>query len=135
MSKDELGWRVREREMRTIVVAEDDAEVRRVVDEVVTPSRYRLFKARDGARAWELIRQHRPDVVLLDVVLPKLSGLEVLQRLRADSSLLHTRVVAISRLHEPEATAELRAAGADAVLIKPFTAGQVQAALDHLRRA
>jgi CheY-like chemotaxis protein len=117
--------------MRTIVIAEDDVEVRRVVDEALASGAYRVFRARDGAKAWELIAQHRPDIVVLDMVLPKLGGMAVLERLRATPQGRGTRVIAVTRLHEPEAVAELRAAGAAEVLVKPFGATQVRAALDR----
>lgn len=117
--------------MRTVVIAEDDAEVRRVVDEVIAAGAYRVLRARDGARAWELVNTHHPAVLVADIVLPKLSGLALLERLRTDPSMRGTRVIVISRLHEPEAVAQLRNAGADEVLLKPFGAAQLRAALER----
>lgn len=117
--------------MRTIVVAEDDAELRRALDAALTSGQHRVFRAHDGAKAWALIKQHRPDLAILDVVLPKLSGIELLRMIRADPGVQQMRVLAVTRLREPEAADTLRDAGADQVFVKPFLSSELRAAISR----
>lgn len=117
--------------MKTIVVAEDDAELRRIIDAALAPDQYRVLRARDGAKAWVLVKQHRPDLAIVDVVLPKLSGIELLRMMRADADVRQMGVLLVTRLHEPEAMTALRDAGADRVFVKPFSSSELRRAIEE----
>jgi DNA-binding response OmpR family regulator len=69
---------------RTILVAEDDRFLRRAAEVALKQRGFRVLTARDGQEALTLARQHRPDLLLLDLLMPKLSGTKVLHALRAD---------------------------------------------------
>lgn len=89
--------------------------------------------ARDGAEALRLAEANHPDVVLLDVHLPDLSGLEVLRRMRAAG--VTSEVLMVTAERDLDAVQQARAAGAVGYLVKPFTRDDLQARLADVRRA
>jgi excisionase family DNA binding protein len=84
-----------------------------------------IHSAYDGFEAGRLVQQHRPEVVLLDVMMPGVDGFEVCRRLKADPATAHIRVVAMTGYHSPEAEKRMLAAGAAVMLRKPFSAQEV----------
>ncbi|MCQ4167082.1 CHASE3 domain-containing protein [Tahibacter harae] len=80
----------------TIVVADDVALNRQLIEALFRGSGHRLIMAEDGEQAVALARAHRPQVVLMDVRMPRLDGVAALARIRADSELAATRVIAIT---------------------------------------
>jgi two-component system response regulator MprA len=82
----------------TIVLAEDDRFLRRAVDVALTKRGYRMVLATDGIEALDAVRQHKPALVLLDMLMPRMGGMEVLSALRADSDpvISGTRVLILS---------------------------------------
>ena len=79
---------------RSLVLVVDDTEsVRSLVHRLLTSDGHEVVMAADGAAALDAVQQHRPDVVLLDVDMPTMGGLEVCRRLKADPSTRLTPVV------------------------------------------
>ena len=108
----------KERRSPTVLICEDDAALREFL-QVALDGDFAFAETADGLAAVELARTIRPDLVLIDVMLPGKSGLEILRELRADPELQHTPVVmmtAFSGLQRLEA----EEAGADHFLSKPF---------------
>jgi len=106
-------------ERPTILVCDDDERLRELMKVTLGPV-YEYVDAEDAETAIELCRSLRPDLVLLDVMLPGRSGLHVLKMLRADSELQETPVVVVSAWQAAEDREAAAAAGADAFLAKPF---------------
>ena len=79
-----------------------------------------VITARTGEDAWALLQHHRPALMLVDVRLPGLDGLELTRRLRLDPALAATRVIAITAHAMPDDEARARAAGCDAYVTKPI---------------
>lgn len=118
--------------MKTLVVADDQRALRRLVRITLENKDLRVLEARDGAEALETVRKTKPDMVLLDVAMPGLNGLEVCRALRADPSLAGVRVVMLTALgHESDREAGM-AAGADAYLTKPFSPLELMRLVDEL---
>jgi len=115
--------------MVTIVVADDEVHIRLLLSVTLLGGGNRVVEAGDGDAALAAIREHRPAVAILDVVMPGLSGLEVCRRVRADPALVGTRVI-ISSGNATEA--EALDAGADAFLPKPFLPSRMRDAVDGL---
>jgi CheY-like chemotaxis protein len=90
----------------------------------------RFITAVNGHLGLELAREYRPDVVLLDLRLPDMSGEEVLIRIRQDPDLRLTSVLVLSAHAYPEHIARLMAAGAQGYITKPIDVGHVLAQLD-----
>ncbi len=113
----------------TILVCDDDPSLRELVRAVLGP-RYRFVEAADGLEALALAREERPDLIVLDVMLPGLSGIEVLEALRTDEQLKAIRVVVITAWSHAEIDAQV--AGADRFVSKPFDPDDLSTAVEEL---
>ena len=91
---------------------------------------YRFVEAADGSEALDLVRTERPDLIVLDVMLPGLSGIEVLEELRTTESLKAIPVVVITAWSHAEIDAQV--AGADRFVSKPFDPDDLSAAVREL---
>ncbi len=109
------------RTLRTVLIADDEPSMRLLVHATIDSDDYYVEEAADGDEAWALIQRDKPALVLLDVQMPGLSGLEVLAAIKADPRLKSTRVILLSgKALEEDIEAGLFA-GADFYLTKPFS--------------
>ena len=103
---------------KTVLICEDDANLRTLVRLALGEEGYRFYEAPDGPSGIELARRTQPDLIVLDLMLPGRSGLDVLQELRGAEDFVETPVIVISAWsHSDEAAVE---AGADRFVAKPF---------------
>jgi DNA-binding response OmpR family regulator len=112
---------------KTILICEDDENLRQLI-RVVIGDGYRVVEAGDGYEALALAREHRPDLVILDLMMPRLSGIDVLRQLRED--LDETHIVVMSAW--PKADAAAMNAGADGFVSKPFEPDELTAILTEV---
>ena len=107
---------------RKILVVDDDEElVELLVDVFERDGRFETRNANNGFGAGMLVKEFRPDLVVLDVMLPDINGKEVCQRVRSDASLESVKIICISGMVEQDKIADLRAVGADDFMHKPFS--------------
>lgn len=105
----------------TILVCDDEAPLRALVRAALEEDGYDIVEARDGEEALAAARTVRPDLILLDAMMPGRSGFEVLRELRAHPTLASTRIVMLTaRVQESDRDAA-SAGGADRFLAKPFS--------------
>jgi signal transduction histidine kinase len=122
-----------------IVLADDNADMREYVTRLLTP-RFRVLTAHDGLEAFEILKRNPADLLLSDVMMPRLDGFGLLRRVREDPSTRHLPIVLLSARAGEEAKIEGIDAGADDYLIKPFAARELlarvngQLSLARLRR-
>jgi DNA-binding response OmpR family regulator len=108
-----------------VLCADDDADILALLAIRLEHAGFRVAQAADGEQALSLARDLRPDVLVLDVMMPRLSGTEVLSALRGDESTAAIPVVLLSaRAQEADVERGLEA-GADAYLAKPFQAPEL----------
>jgi DNA-binding response OmpR family regulator len=107
--------------MPTILVVDDEPSILELVRFTLEDEQIHVLEAGDGVRALEVARASRPDLILLDVQMPRLDGLEVCRRLRADAALAGTRIVMLTAAGQDADRARGLAAGADEYLTKPFS--------------
>ncbi|HEY5724525.1 MAG TPA: response regulator [Methylomirabilota bacterium] len=107
--------------MPTILVVDDEPPILELVRFTLEDEQIRVLEAGDGLQALEAAQTARPDLILLDVQMPHLDGLEVCRRLRADPSLAGTRIVMLTAAGQDADHARGLAAGADEYLTKPFS--------------
>lgn len=107
---------------RKVLIVDDDEElVELLVDVFDKDGRFDIRTANNGFDAGMLVKEFRPDLVVLDVMLPDINGKEVCQRVRSDSNLESVRIICISGMVEQDKVADLKDAGANDFIQKPFT--------------
>ena len=105
---------------KTVLICEDDPNLRTLVRLALGDDGYRFFEAPDGPSGLALARRTQPDLIVLDLMLPGRSGLDVLRELRNARDFAETPVIVISALARPIDLAQAEVAGADHYLVKPF---------------
>jgi DNA-binding response OmpR family regulator len=115
-----------------VLCADDDEDILSLVALRLERAGFRVATATDGEQAVEIARSSRPDLAVLDVMMPKLTGYEVLEELRGDESLREMKVILLSaRVQESDVARGLEA-GADAYLAKPFKAQDLVTKVEEL---
>lgn len=106
---------------KTILIADDEPNIRQLVAFTLRRRGFDIVEAEDGVTALELIRQSAPDLVVLDVMMPGLTGIAVLQQLSADPATAEIPVVLLSAKGQGVEIEEGLASGARLYLVKPFS--------------
>jgi len=114
---------------KTILICDDEPALRELVRASLSDG-YLFAEASDGLVALELAREVEPDAVVLDLMLPRLGGLEVLAQLQADNRLRNVPVVVITAWNETRE--DVLAAGASDFVTKPFDPAELKAAVEGL---
>lgn len=118
--------------MPLVVVAEDDEDIRALIVHRMGKEGYEVLEAGDGEEALRLALERRPAVAIIDVMMPKLDGLEVTRELRRSEVGGHTPVILLSaRTLEPDIALGFEA-GADDYLRKPFSPAELGARVHAL---
>ena len=115
-----------------IVVAEDEARDWELYGKILWYNGYDVLHARDGQEALDLVREHHPDLVILDLMMPKLSGIDVCRRLKRNPATEDIPAIALSARARWEMGAEARDAGCTAYLEKPIGPLSVLHAVEEL---
>lgn len=106
---------------RKVLIVDDDEELVELLSDVFSKDgRFEIRTANNGFAAGMLVKEFRPDLVVLDVMLPDINGKEVCQRVRSDDTLEAVKIICISGMVEQDKVEELREAGADDFMHKPF---------------
>jgi CheY-like chemotaxis protein len=115
--------------LATVLICDDEPSLRELI-RVSLDGAYSFAEADDGEQSLEIARRLRPDVVILDMMMPRLSGLEVLSEMRRDEDLSATRVIVLTA--QPGARDEALREGADLVMVKPFEPDEITAAVEEV---
>jgi DNA-binding response OmpR family regulator len=122
----------------TVLVADDDADVRDVVVFKLEQAGYDVIVAEDGAAALAYAREARPDLAVLDVMMPRMTGLDVCRELRADARTASIAVILLTARAQENDIESGFAWGADDYLTKPFSprelASRIRAVLARIAR-
>jgi two-component system OmpR family response regulator len=106
---------------RKVLIVDDDAELVELISDVLErDGRFEIRSVNNGFEAGMTVREYRPDLMVLDVMLPDINGKEVCHIVRSDKTLDEVRIICISGMVEEDKVGELRAAGADDFMHKPF---------------
>ena len=106
---------------KTILYVEDNAMNRQIVRDLLKRTTYQLIEAHDGEAGVALALEKRPDLILMDIQLPKISGLEATRRLRAEAATAKTPIIAITSFALSGDEQKASEAGATAYLAKPYS--------------
>jgi putative two-component system response regulator len=115
--------------MTTVLVVDDCAVNREVIHEILDGD-YELVDAANGQEACQRAERHRPQVVLLDVMLPDADGYTLCRRLRSHEATSRARIIMVTAKALPQEQAAGFQAGADAYLTKPFHEEELRAVID-----
>jgi excisionase family DNA binding protein len=106
---------------RKVLLVDDDPDLVEVINKALDDDgRFEVRIAANGFDAGMMVKEYRPDLIILDVMLPDINGKEVCQRVRADNTLEDVRIICISGMIEEDKIQELKLSGADDFLHKPF---------------
>ena len=117
---------------KKILIVDDEPNILISLEFLMRREGFEILVARDGEEALQSIRAHRPDLVLLDIMMPRINGFEVCRQVRADPALSGTRIVMLSAKGRPAQIAEGLALGADGYITKPFSTKNLVAQVKSL---
>jgi len=115
---------------RKILLVDDDVElVELIVDVLEKDSRFEVRSVNNGFDAGMMVKEYRPDLIVLDVMLPDINGKEVCQRVRSDKTMDDVRIICMSGMVEEDKIEDLKASGANDFIHKPF---EVEALIERM---
>ena len=117
-----------------VLIVDDEVKNVKLLEALLAPQDFRIEKAFNGQEALQQIQRHRPDVVLLDVMMPVLDGFEVCRRLKSDPDTQLIPVVIMTALGQVEDRIKGKEAGADDFLTKPVDRRELMARINSLLR-
>ena len=110
-----------------VLIVDDSPVARKLVEVPLSEKGYRVISAKTGRDAIQLFEEHRPDVVILDWMLPDLTGNDICQHVRSSSRACYTYLIVLTAQHGKDFLVEALASGADDYLTKPFHRGELLA--------
>jgi len=115
--------------LATVLICDDEPALRELI-RISLDGPYQIVEADDGEESLEIARRLRPDVMILDMMMPRRSGLEVLTALRKEKEMSKTRIIVLTA--QPAAREDAMREGADVVMVKPFEPEQISAAVEEV---
>ena len=116
---------------KTILIVEDNELNMKLFNDLLEAHGYRVLQTRDGLTALEIARQHMPDLIIMDIQLPEVSGLEVTKWLKDDPELKAIPVVAVTAFAMKGDEERIREGGCEAYLSKPISVGKFIETVRH----
>src|SRR4051812_23972518 len=117
---------------KKVLIAEDEPSIVAAVEFLLQRSGYEVYVARDGEEALDLVEKHRPDLVLLDVMMPLRSGYDVCARMRERAALRHIKIVMLSAKRRDAEVNKGLAVGADLYVTKPFSTRELMDQINEM---
>ena len=119
---------------KRILVVEDQEDNRRILRDLLMSADYEIMEAENGEEALTAAAKQRPDLILMDIHLPIMDGYEATRRIKADPTLTHVPIIAVTSHALSGAKARAQAAGCDDFVPKPFSPRQLLAKIRQLLR-
>jgi len=119
---------------KKILIVEDNPQNMKVMQLTLRPLGHEIFEATDGEQGVEVARRERPDLILMDVQLPKMNGLDATRAIRSYDELKRTQIVAITAYARKADKDKAIAAGCDAYISKPINTRDVRGVVAGLMR-
>lgn len=117
---------------KSVLVVEDNELNMRLFCDLLDSFGYRTFQCRDGARAVEIARKEMPDLIIMDIQLPEVSGLDITRWIKDDDSLRHIPVLAVTAFAMRDDEQRVRQAGCEGYLSKPIQIASFMRAVEDL---
>ena len=123
-----------EEKARTVLIVEDNALNMRLFSDLLEASGYRSLQCSDGAKAVELALEHMPDLIVMDIQLPEVSGLDITRWLKDDERTAHIPVLAVTAFAMRTDEMLVREAGCEGYLSKPIQVRSFLKTVDELMK-
>ena len=121
---------------KKILIVEDEEIILELLSEIFGDlGDYRILCAKDGEEALRIARDNKPDIILLDVLLPKINGHEVCKLVKSDPAISRTKVLILSGMAQNSDSQKAQKAGADAYMAKPFILTALEEKVKELLRS
>ena len=120
-------------EIKKILVADDDKNIRDALSYILEEEGYRLWKAKDGAEALRKVKNSRPDIVFLDIMMPELNGYDLCHIIKNDPDLKKTYVIMLTAQDQVDEREHGKEVGADDYIVKPFSPKEILAIIKKLQ--
>ena len=108
--------------MKTVLIVEDNELNMKLFHDLLEARGYNILQTREGMEALRLARQHRPDLILMDIQLPEVSGLEVTKWIKEDDELKSIPIIAVTAMAMKGDEDRIRRGGCDTYMAKPISA-------------
>ncbi len=106
--------------MATVLIVEDNEMNIRLFSDLLKSKGYHVIACPDSTKALQIVKDNHPDVILMDIQMPEISGLELTRLIREDSTISDTKIVAVSAFAMDEDIDRIRSAGCDDYISKPI---------------
>lgn len=117
---------------KKILIVDDDPQVHKLLATVLSPKNYQIDSAEDGPGAWEKIGRSKPDLIVLDIMMPQMSGIELCQKVRNDPSLQNILILMLSAKDTQNDRLKGLQYGADDYVTKPFHVSTLVHKIEHM---
>ncbi|MFC1835103.1 response regulator transcription factor [Thermodesulfobacteriota bacterium] len=108
--------------MKKILVVDDQSQIRELVEVTLRRDDFQIFQAENGEQAIQFARSHRPDLIIMDVMMPgNIDGLQATRILKSDPEMKASKIIMLTAQGQENDLAAGREAGADAYFVKPFS--------------
>ena len=106
---------------KKILVVDDEEDIRTLLTTSFESQGYQIISAADGTQGWEMLKNHKPDLLITDINMPGIDGIELLKKVREDSDLKDMPVIMLTGKSADEEILSGLSHGADHYITKPFT--------------
>jgi two-component system, OmpR family, alkaline phosphatase synthesis response regulator PhoP len=118
--------------MKKILIADDEPNILLTLDYTFKKNNFQVFIARDGQEAIDILNTETPDVVLLDIMMPKVDGFETLKYIKTQDHLTNCKVIFLSAKSKPSDIENGIALGANAYITKPFSLKKILETVENI---
>lgn len=108
-----------------ILVVDDESDVVQMIDRMLTSEQFEVLHAYDGISALDVAEQEMPDLILLDIMMPMMSGYEVCRQVRSNPQTHDIPVIFMSSGHSADVRTQSQKAGANTLIVKPFSPAEL----------
>ncbi|MBN8944104.1 MAG: response regulator [Rhizobiales bacterium] len=116
---------------KTVMIVEDNELNMKLFHDLLEANGYQTIQTRNGTEALALARSHRPDLILMDIQLPEVSGLDVTRWIKEDETIKHIPVIAVTAFAMKGDEERIRAGGCEAYLSKPISVAKFIETVRH----
>ncbi|MBU0700937.1 response regulator [bacterium] len=116
---------------KKILVADDEVPIRRIITEKLSSAGYTIFIAKNGQEAVEIAKKEKPDLIIMDIMMPVMNGIEAIKILKQDPDMANTHMFVLTAMEFGETEKEIVSiVGASNVINKPFSPKELLNAID-----